>query len=171
MATSSTVTAGTTILASAYNDLRIDVLDATNGHDHGGTNGKVLSLSSAGSALSADVALTAANTVYAVLTASLGAGTWLVTATCTFSKNVADVTALLDNNGGGTWYASGAGATAATQAATVTLATIITLASTTTVRLSAAASAAGSSVLRTAPTNGQAAQVATQLRAVKLATG
>ncbi len=44
MANSSTVTAGTDILATEYNNLRLDVLSSTVGHDHQGTDGKLLTL-------------------------------------------------------------------------------------------------------------------------------
>src|SRR3990167_5295223 len=40
MANSSTVAALDDILAGQYNNLRLDVLDATSGHDHDGTEGK-----------------------------------------------------------------------------------------------------------------------------------
>lgn len=42
MANSTTVTAGTKILASQYNNLRADVLDASTGHKHDGTDGRKL---------------------------------------------------------------------------------------------------------------------------------
>ena len=42
MANSSTVSAGDDILASQYNDLREDVLDNSTGHNHEGTDGKIL---------------------------------------------------------------------------------------------------------------------------------
>jgi len=44
MPNSSPVVSGTDILATAYNDLRDDVLDSSTGHNHDGTDGKSLSL-------------------------------------------------------------------------------------------------------------------------------
>lgn len=43
MAASGTVSAGDTILASQYNNLRIDVLDTSSGHAHTGTDSKLIS--------------------------------------------------------------------------------------------------------------------------------
>jgi hypothetical protein len=42
MAASSTVSAGDTILATQYNNLRTDVIDLTSGHDHDGSDSKSL---------------------------------------------------------------------------------------------------------------------------------
>ena len=44
MASSAVVASGDTILASQYNNLRIDVIDTTSGHTHNGTDSKAIAI-------------------------------------------------------------------------------------------------------------------------------
>lgn len=198
MATSSPVTAGSLATATQYNDLRTDVLTT---HVHDGTNGAVIAagtpvgpgtasapgtatayartdhvhgISSASTAITANVTLSVAGTVYSVATLSLGAGTWLVRAHVTLKDGGSSVpayAAYLDNNGGGTWWASAQATLTTSTTTTLALGAVIVLGSTTTVRLAAAGTSASFSAgtaVAQLPTMGQSANVATRMDAVKI---
>ncbi len=189
MANSSTVAAGDAMAATQYNNLRKDVLDTSSGHAHTGSDSKAIALlgshqhtgsdgtvvaapPSSSAVLAADVTLTTAGTWYSVLTLTLAAGTWVVSAHALFgSPNGYYLGYLRLDNSSATYYASTdqpgyAGGAASYWSAS--LETVIVLAGSTTVRLAATAGTNGDKVKAALGVNG-VGNNATQLIAVKIA--
>lgn len=184
MSSSSDVTSGAQILASAYNNLRADVLntstghrhdesdsrklstlDTATGHTHNGTDSRVAAPPYYNDILGADVTMTSANTFYTALSRSLAAGTWLLFGEAGF--DFLGVTAKLDD--GTNVLANGYTAESASGQAQMHLHAVVVLGSTTTIYLKAACSSAGKKVLAIPYANGNSAAKQTQLTCIRIA--
>lgn len=125
---------------------------------------------SANAKLTADVSMTTANTFYDGPSVSLVAGTWDISATCSFvgraggndniTAKVWDGTTVYSSSEVETTGASGPGATSTPR-------TIITLASTTTLKVSAA-TLYGGTTMKAATLDNGAGNNATQITAIKI---
>lgn len=139
-----------------------------------------VSLTSASSTLGSTTAISAANTPQNIVSTSLVAGTWIISAQACVGKVDADATALRryaakltdDTTVYASAHCSHANSASAfvNQLANMTMVTVVTLASTTTVKLYVECNSTGSSVFHQAQANTPANYgSATMIRAVRIA--
>lgn len=131
-----------------------------------------ITIDSASSALSAAVGLAVTSTWYDGPSVTLDAGTWLITATASFSRSTAVATvweARLNN--GTTSYASGNTFTpaVANNAASISLSAVVTLTASTTVKLQATTNAGATAAQMRDTTLNGGIDKATHINAIKIA--
>lgn len=130
-----------------------------NGYAGLDSSGKIpmalISLTNANNKLSADVALTLADTFYDGPSISLAAGTWIVICQLTFGRSVAAVCEFTGRISDGTTHHASGQVTAPSAAhyETLTLVTVITLGSTTTIKGQAACNTIDGSIIKAANSN------------------
>lgn len=128
-----------------------------------------INLQRASNSLSADVALTLANTFYDGASVALAPATWLIIAHITFSRTVAAACQFTGRLFGASAYASGeVSAPASAFAGTLTLTTILTLVTNTTIKTQGACTSTDGSIKAACPDN-PSGNNATQIIAVRLA--
>src|SRR3990167_7892710 len=93
MANSSPVAALDDILASQYNNLRLDVLDATSGHDHDGTEGKKVNANDlSGTTLASGVTASSLTSVGTMTALTLSGATISTSASTAMTHHVMETT-------------------------------------------------------------------------------